>query len=96
MLKEGQIKVLARLTAVERLMTHVLWILHRDEDDPLQALRDYRVRLSLELRSATIQGFDAAMSDLLAQELEEAADRLVGSLIERLERESDLPPGPTP
>lgn len=84
---EEKIKLYARITAIEYLVTQLLYMVASAKGDPVTEIKAYAARVKEELSESTATGFDPAMSDLLMQELSEAVDRLLASLIERLERE---------
>lgn len=95
MVSEGEIKVLARITALEVLVQHLLFVAFDRNADELRA---YRERVLSEYTESTLKGVDAVYSDLLMQELHDALDRLLSHLIERAEGnrpppQSDPDPG---
>lgn len=83
MATQGEIKLLARLTAAETLIQHLLFMVASVKPDPVAELKAYRERVLAEYSEITMQGFDAASSDLLAQELTEALDNLLSVAIAR-------------
>ena len=80
---EGQIKLLARLTAAETIIQHMLWMIVSTKRDPIGELEAYRDRVLDNATTATIRGVDPAMSDLLAQELKDSLDNLLSDTIRR-------------
>jgi hypothetical protein len=89
MTEVGQIKLLARITALEILVEHLLFVAF---DRNHEELRAYRERVLSEYAESTLKGFDPAYSDALMQELSEALDRLLSHLIERAEAGQQPPP----
>ena len=83
-----ELNLASRLTALEWLVSHLLFMVASSKGEPLKELRAYRERVRIELTESTVPEADAAVSDLLSQELQEAVDKVIGSLIQRLERES--------
>jgi hypothetical protein len=90
MATQGEIKLLARLTAAETLIQHLLFMVASTKPDPVAELKAYRERLLAEYSKVTMRGFDPASSDLLAQELTEALDNLLSVAIARAQ---GSPPG---
>ena len=84
---EAQLKLLARVVALEWVVGQILYMTVSANPDPLGDLRGYASRLKTELSEATIPTVDPAMSDVLMQELTEAVDALLDGLLRRLERE---------
>lgn len=84
MATKGEIKVLARLTACEQLIQHLLLMVANSTGNPLAALSKYRKRVLEDARSATIKGADAATSDHLAAELEQCLDDILSDLIRKV------------
>lgn len=87
---QRMIKLLARVGAIEWLLTHMIFGMARgvaaeNGTDTMAELKRYRARVNAELEGATMVGMDPARSDAFAQELADAADRLLGGMIERLE-----------
>lgn len=82
---EGQIKLLARITALEYLMQHVLLMAASSSENPRQEIEGYRQRVSDDLKTSTVSGVSPEMSDLLAQELDEAVDSIFSSLLAKLD-----------
>ena len=80
--------VVVRIVALEWLVSHLLFMVSKASGDPLKVLQEYRARVRLELTESTIPSADPVVSDLLIQELQEAVDRVIGSLIQRLQREA--------
>jgi hypothetical protein len=70
---EAQIKLIARITALEVLMQHVI-CLACDRD--LDEVRAYRERVLEDASETSIQGFSPAASDHLSAELEEALAKI--------------------
>jgi hypothetical protein len=87
----GQIKLLARLTAAEVLIEHLLFMVASSKPDAAAELEAYRLRVLAEHAEATIRGFDPVTSDLLAGELSEALDALLRKTVDRA-RASQQPP----
>lgn len=54
--------------------------------DPALAVKDYRKRVHNQLENATVPQFGAATSDILSQELQEAVDKLLAGLEQRIAR----------
>ena len=84
---EAQLKLLARVVALEYVVGQILYMIASDTPDPLGELRRYTSRLKAELSEATIPAVDPAMSDVLMQELSEAVDALLDGLLRKLERD---------
>ena len=80
--------VTMRIAALEHLVSHLLFMVAKSTGDPLTELRAYRKRVALNLEESTVPGASAVASDLLTQELKEAVDKILGPLVQRLERES--------
>lgn len=83
MATKGELTILARLTACETLIQHILLMIAASKDDPVATLEDYRARVMDEYETVTFKGFDAATSDLLAQHLREALDDILTTLVSR-------------
>lgn len=90
MLSKGELKVLARLTALETLVEHLLFMIASSKSDPIAELRAYRERVLADSSQSTLAGVDPAMSDLLMQELTEALDAVLSRTISRAQ-ESQRP-----
>ncbi len=84
---KAQLKLLARVVALEYVVGQILYMIASEKADPLGELRGYASRLKAELSEATIPTVDPAMSDVLTQELSEAVDALLDGLLRKLERE---------
>ena len=78
------VKLLARVTAIEILAQHLLFMIVSSQPDPLAELEGYRSRVLSEYNEATIKNVDAATSDAWAQELVDALDALLSPLISRV------------
>lgn len=89
MATQGEIKVLARLTACEQLIQHLLLMAANNSGDPVGTLMGYRKRVLEAAKSSTITGVDAAMSDHLAAELEQCLDDLLSDLIRKVSSENN-------
>jgi hypothetical protein len=64
---EGEIKLVARITALEILVQHLICLAcNRDLDE----VEDYRERVMEDASVTSVKGFDPAASDLLAAELQ--------------------------
>src|SRR5260370_42672195 len=64
---EGKIKLVARITALEILVQHLICLAcNRDLDE----VEDYRERVMEDASVTSVKGFDPAASDLLAAELQ--------------------------
>ena len=83
-----EMTVVVRIVALEWLVSHLLFMASKASGNPLKELQEYRERVRLELTESTIPSADPVVSDLLIQELQEAVDRVIGSLIQRLQREA--------
>lgn len=92
-LDKSQITLVARLTAVEILVQHLLVMVMSKKHDPVAELRACRDRVLREHPQATIKGIQPAMSDLVAQELTQALDALLSEAIIRAQ-ESRAPQSP--
>jgi hypothetical protein len=89
-LDEGQIKLVARLMAVEILVQHLLVMVASAKHDPVAELRAYRHRILCKHSQAKIRGLEPAASDLVAQGLTEALDALLSEAI--TEAQESRPP----
>jgi len=83
MATKGEIKLIARLTAAETMIQHILFMIASSKPDPVGELEAFRDRVLSEYSEVTLRGFDAASSDLLAQELHDALDELLSVAIAR-------------
>lgn len=83
MATKGEIKVLARLTACEQIIQHLLLMAANNSDDPIRELKAYRKRVLEAAKDATVSGVDPAMSDHLSAELEQCLDDLLSDLIQK-------------
>lgn len=81
---KGQITMLARLTALEYLVSHLLWMAARNAGDPHAELESFRRRVGDDLRAATLRGVPPEWSDMLMQETEEFADQTIQGALRRL------------
>src|SRR5713226_5575289 len=77
---EGEIKLVARITAMEILVQQLICLAcNRDLDE----VEDYRERVMEDASVTSVKGFDPAASDLLAAELQARAvcrDRNIADL----------------
>jgi hypothetical protein len=92
-LDKSQIKLVARLTALEILVQHLLVMVASAKRDPVAELRTCRDRVLRKHSQAKIKGFEPAASDLVAQELTEALDALLSEAITQAQ-ESRPPQSP--
>jgi hypothetical protein len=83
---EGEIKLLARVTALEIVARRVLGLVAAATPDPIETLESWREIFREELSTSVVRGRDAAMSDLLVQELSERIDALLSSAITEVRR----------
>lgn len=95
--ERSMIKLLARVGATEWLLTHVIYGMARNVaaengTDAMTELKRYQARVRAELDGATMVGLDPARSDAYAQELADAADRLLDGMIERLDQQARAEP----
>jgi hypothetical protein len=90
---KGQIKLVARLAALEILVQHLLVMVASAKNDPVAELRACRDRVQRKHSQAKIKGFAPAWPDLVAQELTEALDALLSEAITEA-RESRPPQSP--
>jgi hypothetical protein len=84
--QQQELKLTARVVALEHLVQQMLYMIAAGQPDPLHLLKDFRERYLRELGESFVRGASAEMSDLLMQEMTEAADNVLSALIERLER----------
>jgi hypothetical protein len=83
---EAQIKLFARITALEVLMQQVI-CLACDRD--LDAVVAYRERVLRDASVTSVRGFDPAASDLLAAELHDALAAIFDALIRKMMKENN-------
>lgn len=82
MVLEGDIKLVARIAALEILVQDLLWQVF---DRNLDVLRDYAAALNASLSGSSVSGLDPSGSDLLASDIQDAAAEMLDALIERQE-----------
>jgi hypothetical protein len=92
-LDKNQIKLVARLTALEILVQHLLVMVTSAKHDPVAELRACRDHVLRKHSQARIKDFEIAASDLVAQEMTEALDTLLSEAITQA-RESRPPQSP--
>ena len=92
-LDNTEIKLFARLTALEIVIQHLLVIVASEKDDPVAELRACRDRLLRNHSQTKMKGFEPATSELVAQELAEALDALLSEAITQA-REGRPPQSP--
>jgi hypothetical protein len=80
--EQHEVQMLARLTALEILVQHLVWIVHGK--DPL-AVRAYAETLDRSLAAAHVPMVDPALSDHMSAEIQEQTSRILRELIERAE-----------
>lgn len=85
MVLEGDIKLVARIAALEILVQDLLW---QAFDRNLDALRAYAAALHASLAGSSVSGLDPSRSDLLASEIQDAAAEMLDALIERQEAQA--------
>ena len=89
---EGEVKLVARVTALEILVRHLLQISASAAPDPATELDGYRERVLASYRAGTVKGFAPVVSDLLTQELTDALDALLSKAVSEM-RDDQSPPG---
>lgn len=82
-IRPKEAKLVARITALEILVQHLLVMVACAKADPIAQLAAYRERVLAEHSEGTISGTDAATSDLLTQELTEALDAVLSQALAR-------------
>jgi hypothetical protein len=88
---EGEIKLVARITALEILVQQLICLAcNRDLDE----VEDYRERVMEDASVTSVKGFDPAASDLLAAELRDALDRIFAALIRKMKQDPEIEAGP--
>lgn len=85
-----EIKLLARLRALEIVIQDLLVVAASRKDDPVAELKACRNRLLRAQSHAPLKGVEPAMSELVAQDLTEALDALLSEAIAQ-SRESRPP-----
>jgi hypothetical protein len=84
---EGEIKLVARITALEILVQHLICLAcNRDLDE----VEDYRERVMEDASVTSVKGIDPAASDLLAAELQAALDRIFAALIRKMGQDPEI------
>ena len=83
MATKSEIIIITRLTALEILVQHILFMIASATDDPVAELEKYKKRVLAEYSEATISEVDAATSDLLAQHLSEELERILAKVVAR-------------
>jgi hypothetical protein len=84
-MSESEVKLFARITALETLMQQVI-CLACDRD--LDEVRSYRERVLQDASVTAIRGFSAVKSDLLSAAHEDALAAIFDALISKMEAET--------
>lgn len=92
-LDKDQIKLVARLTALEILVENLLVIVMSAKHDPVAELQACRERMLRKHSQAKMKGFEITAPDLGAQEMTEALDELLSEAIAQA-REGRPPQSP--
>ena len=77
---EKALEAEARLAAVEYMVMNLYVLLHRLHGDPPELVRKTHEQLREMLRTTTFPGSDPAESDLIAQEVQAAVERLTDGI----------------
>lgn len=93
MLKEEDVRLQARLAAIEHLVCEFWAIFFATRPQPIEELDRFRTLMKSTLQRQTLPPLDAASSDLAASELEAAADDLQKLLRTHLENLLARKPG---
>jgi len=84
---EGEIKLVARITALEILVQQLICLAcNRDLDE----VEDYRERVMEDASVTSVKGFDPAASDLPAAELQAALHRIFAALIRKTRQDPEI------
>ena len=89
---EKEIKLEARLIAIEYMITNLYAVLHGLFRTPSELLHQTHEKGRAMLSQITIPGFDAAQSDLLSAEIQDAADRMICAIEAMVETAKNLKP----
>ncbi|SRR5258706_8674866 len=90
---QAELEMIARLGAMEYVLTHTLKILFLSVGLGLEDLDNLREGMQKALANQTFPGLPATLSDHFADELAREVDRLVGAIHEELTRAFDRTPG---
>ena len=82
MTEQEGIQMLARISALEILVQHLVWMAHGKN---VPAVRNYAEMLHRSLERAHLPAVDPALSDHMAAEIQDQVSRILRELIDRAE-----------
>jgi hypothetical protein len=87
--EQQEVQMLARLSALEILVQHLVWIVHGKS---VLAVQTYAETLDRSLATAHVPTVNPALSDHMSAEIQEQTSRILRELIERAEAAESTKP----